>query len=60
MQFKVITPIRRDGIDIKPGALLDLPERQAAELLQQGVIESVLQPFSCGKMTLELNQGDRP
>jgi hypothetical protein len=46
MQYRTISPIRMDGKDIPTGALLDIADSDARQLLEARAIEPACKPFS--------------
>jgi Mor family transcriptional regulator len=57
MQYKVLSPIKRDGVRYQSGDTIDLTEYQAAPLLQDGAIEPLHRPFAAGKLSIDLTPG---
>jgi hypothetical protein len=46
MQYCTISPIRMDGKDIPIGALLDIADSDARQLLEVRAVEPAFKPFS--------------
>jgi len=55
MQYKVISPIRRDGKKIAIGELIDIKESEAASLLENGCIELARLPYEDAALKIEVN-----
>lgn len=46
MQYRTLENLRKDGRDIAPGQLVELPDDIAAKLLASGAIEPARKSFS--------------
>ncbi len=54
MQYKITSPVHRDGEMLKIGSLIDLKEAEAAPLLALGAIEEARRPFALAALNLTL------
>jgi hypothetical protein len=45
MQYKTIEPIKKDGIRLPIGSLIELSTKEADQLLESGCIEPLDMPF---------------
>ena len=55
MQYRVISPLNRDGINIKPGAIAELSGKDAESLLKSGTVEAIHKPFATGDLELKVS-----
>lgn len=45
MQYRVLTPLRRDGRNVPAGALIEMTEKEAAQLLEMQALEPIHKRF---------------
>lgn len=57
MQYRVTSPILRNGEKIQVGELIDLNDADAKQLLQSGCIQEEKPPYFASALKIEIDLG---
>lgn len=55
MQYKVISPVQKDGAPLGIGTLIDLKKEDALKLIEAGAVEEAHRPYEINALRLDLS-----